>query len=76
MQHYQQQEFHHLVDLLAKETELYTKALSSGKQGDITRYKENIDTLVAEITRRKKSQSMPPAEGRASRRSDFLGMSS
>jgi hypothetical protein len=43
---------------------MYIKALSSNKQGDQARYKENIDTLVAEITHRNKMQNKPPGEGK------------
>jgi hypothetical protein len=59
MQYYQQLDLQSLIDLLAKETELYTKALSSGKPGEMAQHKERIDALVTEITGRKNAQSMP-----------------
>jgi hypothetical protein len=62
MQHYQQLDLQMLIDLLAKETELYTKAFISGKQQALAVHKISIDALVAEITRRKKAEIKPPEQ--------------
>jgi hypothetical protein len=64
--HYQQTDLQTLIDLLAKETGLYTKALGSGKQGEIQQHKTNIDALVIEITRRKQMQQRTTDQGAAS----------
>jgi len=42
-----------LIDLLAEETEKYTRASISGKVNDIAHHKAVIDALVVEIKRRK-----------------------
>jgi hypothetical protein len=60
MQHYQQLDLQTLIDLLAKETEQYTKAFISGKQQALAVHKIAIDALVVEITRRKKAEIKPP----------------
>lgn len=62
-QHYRHLDLQTLIDLLARETESYTRALSSGKQAAIEIHKETIDALVAEIIHRKKVQDMPPTRG-------------
>jgi hypothetical protein len=57
---YQQFDFQILIDLLAEETELYTRAFISGKVQDTARHKAIIDSLVAEIKHRKQEASLPP----------------
>ena len=42
-----------LIDLLAEETQKYTRASISGKVNDIAQHKAVIDALVVEIKRRK-----------------------
>jgi hypothetical protein len=54
---FRQFDLHALVDLLAEETEKYTKAFISGDQNKTARQKAVIDTLVEEINIRK-SRSM------------------
>ena len=57
----QQPDVHVLVDWLAKETQLYTKAFSSGANSEtLTRHRVVIDALVAEIRRRKAEDLLPP----------------
>ena len=51
---------HVLVDWLAKETQLYTKAFCSGANNEIlTRHRVVIDALVAEIRHRKAEDLLP-----------------
>jgi len=53
-------DIHVLVDWLAKETQLYTKAFSSGANNEIlTRHRVVIDALVAEIRHRKAEDLLP-----------------
>jgi hypothetical protein len=49
-----------LIDLLAEETEKYTRAFISGKANDAAMHKAVIDALVEEIKRRKEGFSPPP----------------
>ena len=62
-QNYQQLDLQTLVDLLAEETQRYTKAFTSGTQDEIIRYKASTDALVAEIKRRKKEEFFPAEIG-------------
>ena len=56
---YQQLDFQTLIDLLAEETEKYTKAFISSKQGDIANHKAIIDAVISEITKRKQGDLLP-----------------
>ncbi|NII26325.1 hypothetical protein HB364_14635 [Pseudoflavitalea sp. X16] len=56
---YQQLDLPTLVDLLAEETQRFTRAFISGTQDEILQYKASTDALVAEINRRKKEASLP-----------------
>jgi hypothetical protein len=47
-----------LFDLLAEETEKFTKAFISSKQGDLAQHKVIID-LISEIKRRKQEHLLP-----------------
>ena len=58
-----QLDFQTLIDLLAEETQRYTKAFTSGTQDEILLYKATTDNLVAEINRRKKNGFLPPSVG-------------
>ena len=56
----QQPDIQVLVDWLAKETQLYTKAFSSGANNEnLTRHRVIIDALVAEIRNRKAEDLLP-----------------
>lgn len=55
-QHFRQLDMQTLIDLLAEETQRYTKAFISGTQDEVLRYKATTDNLVAEINRRKKEE--------------------
>lgn len=48
-----------LIDLLAEETEKYTRAFISGKVNDAAMHKAVIDALVEEIKRRKEGFTPP-----------------
>lgn len=50
-----------LLDLLAKKTQLYTKALVGGTE-DLSALRTSIDTLIAEIKTRKRDRPVPPEE--------------
>lgn len=51
---YQQLDLQTLIDLLAEETEKYTKAFISGNLQDGTQHRATIDALVEEIHIRKR----------------------
>ena len=55
---YQQLDLQTLFDLLAEETEKFTKAFISSKQGDLAQHKVIIE-LIAEIKRRKQGHLLP-----------------
>jgi hypothetical protein len=59
-QNYQQLDLQELLDLLARETQNFTKAFVHGMQEEILHYKATTDALVAEIRRRKKDVVLPP----------------
>jgi hypothetical protein len=59
---YQQFEFQTLIDLLAEETEKYTRCFTSGKITEATDHKAAIDALVEEIKRRKSGESIAPTK--------------
>ncbi|MCS3799341.1 hypothetical protein [Niastella sp. OAS944] len=48
-----------LIDLLAEETQKYTRAFISGNQQVTAIHRATIDALVAEINSRKKSPQLP-----------------
>jgi len=51
---------HVLVDWLAKETQLYTRAFINGANNEtLTRHRVVIDALVSEIRRRKAEDLVP-----------------
>jgi len=52
---YQQLDLHMLIDLLAEETQKYTKAFISGYSPDVEKQKATIDALVGEINVRKQN---------------------
>lgn len=61
MDHYYQQfDLQKLIDLLAEETEKYTKAFISGKGSEMADHREVMHALMAEINRRKKEEPLPP----------------
>jgi hypothetical protein len=62
-QNFQQLHLQSLIDLLAEETEKYTKAFISGTLTESAFHKANIDALVTEINRRKQEKSLPPEIG-------------
>ena len=55
---YQQLDLQTLLDLLAEETEKFTKAFISTKQGDLAQHKVIID-VISEIKRRKQGHLLP-----------------
>lgn len=59
MQHYQQLDLQALIDLLANETQEYTRAFTRGAQNEIALRKTIIDALVSEIRARKKESALP-----------------
>jgi hypothetical protein len=56
---FQRIELQTLIDLLAEETQKYTKAFSSGNQAVISIHRATIDALVKEINLRKESPKTP-----------------
>ena len=58
-QTYQQLDLQALIDLLAEETERFTKAFISGNQGDIAHHKAIVDAVILEINKRKQEHSLP-----------------
>lgn len=64
MENYQHIELQSLLDLLAEETEKYTKAFLSGNFQETAIYRIRINALIAEINQRKdpllnNAQSLP-----------------
>jgi hypothetical protein len=57
---YQQLDMQALLDLLAEETQNFTKAFVSGKQEEMLHYRARTDALVVEIKRRKNDVNLPP----------------
>lgn len=58
-QNYQQLELQTLIDLLAEETQKYTKAFISGNSKEVDQQRTIIDALVEEInTRKRESRAM------------------
>jgi hypothetical protein len=60
---YQQFDLQTLIDLLAEETEKYTKAFISGRLQDGDYHREIIDSLVEEIHTRKQGAILPNTDG-------------
>jgi hypothetical protein len=50
---YQQLDLQSLLDLLAEETEKYTKAFTSGNSAETTNSRTKVNALIAEIYQRK-----------------------
>lgn len=59
MHPYQQLDLQALIDMLATETQEYTRAFTRGAQEEIAIRKIVIDALIAEIKRRKKENVLP-----------------
>ena len=61
MEHPHQLDTQVLVDWLAKETQLYTKAMISGASNEIVdRHRLVVDAIIAEIRHRKREDLLPP----------------
>jgi hypothetical protein len=56
---FQHLELHTLLDMLAEETQNYTKAFTSGALKEVKDRKTVIDALIAEIKTRKKATAPP-----------------
>jgi hypothetical protein len=61
-QNFQQLDFQSLIDLLAGETEKYTKAFISRNLLEAAYHRAKIDALIAEIGQRKPSGKYPPID--------------
>lgn len=59
MHHYQHLDVQALIDLLATETEEYTKAFAKGAQQEIAMRRTVMESLMAEIRARKKEDILP-----------------
>lgn len=59
MHHYQHLDVQALIDLLATETQEYTKAFSRGVQQEIAMRRTVMESLIAEIKARKKEEILP-----------------
>jgi hypothetical protein len=59
MHHYQHLDLQALIDLLAIETEEYTKAFTRGVQQEIAMRRTAMDSLITEIKARKKEDILP-----------------
>ena len=57
---YQQLDFQSLIDLLATETEKYTKAFTSGDLKGTENYRTKVNALNEEIYQRKQNGLLPP----------------
>ena len=75
-QTYQQLDLQALIDLLAEETQKYTRAFISGNQAETAIRKTILDALVVEVKRRKKGDFQPPIAGLEIPPNDFLKTSS
>ncbi|OQP51974.1 hypothetical protein A4H97_25480 [Niastella yeongjuensis] len=51
--YYQQLDLQSLLDLLAEETEKYTKAFIRGDSTETAYYRTKVNTIIAEINQRK-----------------------
>jgi hypothetical protein len=59
---YQQLDLQSLLDLLAEETEKYTKAFTSGDLTGSTNSKTKVDALITEIHQRKQKKLLTEIE--------------
>jgi hypothetical protein len=59
MHHYQHLDLQALIDLLATETQEYTKAFTRGAQQEIAMRRTVMESLIAEIKARKKEDILP-----------------
>ena len=59
MHHYQHLDLQALIDLLAIETQEYTKATTRGVQQEIAMRRAVMESLIAEIKARKKEDNLP-----------------
>ena len=59
MQEYQQLDLQALIDLLATETQEYTRAFTKGSQDEIAVKRIVMEALIAEIKKRKKEAVLP-----------------
>ena len=59
MHHYQHLDLQALIDLLATETQEYTKAFTRGAQQEIAMRRTFIESLIEEIKARKKEDILP-----------------
>lgn len=59
MQEYQQLDLQALIDLLATETQEYTRAYTKGAQEEIAVKRISMEALIAEIKKRKKEAVLP-----------------
>lgn len=59
MHHYQHLDLQALIDLLAIETQEYTKAVSRGVQQEIAMRRTVMESLISEIKARKKEDILP-----------------
>ncbi len=59
MHHYQHLDLQALIDLLAIETQEYTKAFTRGAQQEIAMRRTVMESLIAEIKARKKEDILP-----------------
>jgi len=68
--YYQHLDLHSLLELLAEETEKYTKAFAIGSSKESNQYRAIIDALVEEINIRKQREKVHNAEQGNTRMSD------
>jgi hypothetical protein len=68
--HYQQLDLQTLIDLLAEETEKYTRAFVSGSSKENNQQRVIINELVEEILVRKRGAKLPNEDHRNSRVKD------
>ena len=62
-QNFQQLELQSLIDLLAGETEKYTKAFISGNLLESAYHRAKMEALIAEIEQKKQGQFLPSDNG-------------
>lgn len=67
---YQQQDLQTLIDLLAQETEKYTKAFAIGSSKESNQHRAIIDALIEEINIRKQREKVHKVEQGETRMSD------
>ena len=58
-QNFQQLDLQELIDVLAEETEKYTKAFISGKLEEVAHYKAIVNAVISEIEKRKQENLLP-----------------